>query len=40
MARVAMFLTFCLFVCFFLFFFGHFYVFDRKSDKGHSHLTK
>ena len=24
----------------FLRFFGHFYVFDRKSDKGHSHLTK
>ena len=25
---------------FFFFFFCHFYVFDRKFDKGHSHLTK
>ena len=25
---------------FFFFLGGHFYVFDRKFDKGHSHLTK
>ena len=25
---------------FFFTLFGHFYVFDRKFDKGHSHLTK
>ena len=28
------------FVFVFLRSFGHFYVFDKKSDKGHSHLTK
>ena len=29
-----------IFFFFFFTFFDHFYVFDRKSDKGHSHLTK
>ena len=33
MGRVAFFF-------FFLTFFGHFYVFDKKFDKGHSHITK
>ena len=35
MDRIAFFFTF-----FFFFFLGIFYVFDRKSDKGHSNLIK
>ena len=43
MGRVAFFfLSFFSFLFFFFFdvFFGHFYVFDKTFDKGHSHLTK
>ena len=40
MGRVAFFFFLFFFFFFFLTFFGHFYVFDKKIDKGHSHLTK